>query len=524
MNKKIFLLHPFVFAVLPIISLLSFNIDSVPVREAFRPMLISLSVTTLLLFLVNLVVKDWRRTGLVVSLFLILFFSYGHVYGGYIGPTTGGIFKYVNLIGRHHYLLVVWLLILVLGIWIVFRLNQLLPGLANFFNLLAIVTLMTPLYRIGIYEWRLSQPWPNSFETKLPGSAPVLSGAPDIYYIILDGYGGEEILKEFYQLDNNDFLSFLKSKGFYIASQSHSNYIQTMLSLSSSMNMTYLDFLQTDASNSSDRAPLARLIRWSQLRTFLESRGYQTIAFASGLRGTELENADVYISPHLSGVTSFERLVIDTSALVLLQDILRGMDVPYYPGYKIHRERIEFTLDELGQVAKRPGPKFVFAHLIIPHPPFVFESNGQPLEPKYPFYILDGSAYLGTKEEYLQGYRGQLLYLNTRVEALLDQILSESERPPVIIIQADHGPGSGFDWDNPDATGLRERVTILNAYYLPGLEEQVLYPTISPVNSFRVVLNQYFGADFSILPDVSYYSNWTNPYTFTDVTQYEPGP
>ena len=61
-------------------------------------------------------------------------------------------------------------------------------------------------------------------------------------------------------------------------------------------------------------------------------------------------------------------------------------------------------------------------------------------------------------------------------------------------------------------------MAILNAYYLPGGDEGLLYPTITPVNSVRVVFNLYFNRNFDLLEDVSYYADWSSPYDFIDVT------
>jgi hypothetical protein len=89
----------------------------------------------------------------------------------------------------------------------------------------------------------------------------------------------------------------------------------------------------------------------------------------------------------------------------------------------------------------------------------------------------------------------------------VDTILAESEVPPVIIIQGDHGP-----WLQP----TDKRMRILAALYLPGHEEQ-LYPTITPVNFFRVVFNSYFGGDYELLEDVSYFSPVPKLYNFSEV-------
>ena len=87
-----------------------------------------------------------------------------------------------------------------------------------------------------------------------------------------------------------------------------------------------------------------------------------------------------------------------------------------------------------------------------------------------------------------------------------------------MILQSDHGPGLRLDMESREKTDLRERMSILNAYYFPGRNYQGLYPEITPVNSFRVVLNTFFGAGLELLPDRNYYSTWSEPHRFVDVT------
>ena len=66
---------------------------------------------------------------------------------------------------------------------------------------------------------------------------------------------------------------------------------------------------------------------------------------------------------------------------------------------------------------------------------------------------------------------------------------------------------------------LREKVSILNAYYLPGADPQAVYPSISPVNSFRVVFSLYFGTNLSPLTDRTFaHENDRHPYTWFEVT------
>ena len=96
--------------------------------------------------------------------------------------------------------------------------------------------------------------------------------------------------------------------------------------------------------------------------------------------------------------------------------------------------------------------------------------------------------------------------------------MEQSKQPPIIIIQGDHGPGNYFDLVNFDDTCLMERYSILNAYYFPDKNYEELYPAITPVNSFRVVFNQYFGGDLQLLEDKNYYAGWFSPYAYHDVS------
>ncbi len=67
--------------------------------------------------------------------------------------------------------------------------------------------------------------------------------------------------------------------------------------------------------------------------------------------------------------------------------------------------------------------------------------------------------------------------------------------------------------------GLKKKFSILNAYYLPGEKTNLLYPSISPVNSFRVVFNLFFNEEYDLLPDKSYaFKDDENIYDFFDVT------
>jgi len=113
---------------------------------------------------------------------------------------------------------------------------------------------------------------------------------------------------------------------------------------------------------------------------------------------------------------------------------------------------------------------------------------------------------------------------------MVDQILSQSDIPPIIIPRADHGSAFTRGWDptyqilsngrSDQATESLEskRISIFNAYYFPGGGKNELYPTITPINSFRLILDTNFGENKGLLEDKSYFSDYVHPYQFFEVT------
>jgi hypothetical protein len=93
-----------------------------------------------------------------------------------------------------------------------------------------------------VMEIRTSSPVTNlSLPAVVLNSSAPRELMPDIYYIILDGHGRADVLAMLYNVDNSTFTNGLEQRGFKVASQSRSNYMRTIQSLSSSLNMSYLD-------------------------------------------------------------------------------------------------------------------------------------------------------------------------------------------------------------------------------------------------------------------------------------------
>jgi len=248
------------------------------------------------------------------------------------------------------------------------------------------------------------------------------SDPPDIYYIILDGYGRSDVLKNEYGYDNSDFLKALEDLGFYVAECSQSNYAQTQLSLSSSLNFNYIDTLSDRfVPGMDDRTGLDALIKHGVIQQSLEASGYKTVAFATGFLLSEWYDADYYLAPQLDvgELNEFERLLMQTTFARVIQDF-KSLGVED-TGSELFRRRTLFALDKLDKLSYIKEPKFVFVHLIVPHPPYVFGATGGPVAPEE-----IGST---RSENNVIRYRDQVEFISSRMQEILPKIIANSERP-----------------------------------------------------------------------------------------------
>ncbi len=513
MMRKL-VIHPFLFAIYAVLGVYAANEVEIPVQWVLRPLIVLLLVITGIFIVAYLILKNYFRAGLVTTLILFWIF-FGHFYRALfeISPfwnTTPGILLAFLL----------WTVPLAfLGSpWTWRHISH--PGLVNdFLNITSIIVIMYPLYVAGYSLFEIStHPAASGYQNSTLPAANVdrQAGQPDVYLIILDAYGREDFLREIYGFDNHEFIDYLKKKGFYVAEESSPNYPHTSTSLASLLNMQYLDGYVKDFRNTDLRQPVYALIKDSAIRQILHDKGYKFVALPGPTFFTQMHDADVYYQMTPGDINELEGLLLVSSVFNFAINAWH-LDIPIR-GYDLHRRYLLYALDKLGTMGTVKGPKFVFVHFVAPHPPFVVDKNGNPIQSDRPYYMGDANAFEGSPQEYVSGYLGEVQFLNRRLMGAIDSILAQSAQPPIIIIQGDHGPGNFFNLDKPQNKCLWERYSILNAYYFPDGNYSALYNSITPVNSFRVVLNQYFGTDLALLKDKNYYATWSKPYIFSDVT------
>jgi hypothetical protein len=279
--------------------------------------------------------------------------------------------------------------------------------------------------------------------------------------------------------------------------------------------MEYINYL-TNQLGEDFRAnyPMWQLIQDNKVCLSLKSMGYKFINLGDQWDGTSWNrNADInynlWTEPNFS-LSEFSSLLFKKTLAYPISVRLRISK----DQREMFRENTLYLFNKLAEIPSIKSPTFAFAHLRLPHDPYVFYANGDYKTPQEEEH-----------NSYRDNYVDQLVFANSKLESLVDKLLTESEVPPIIIIQGDEGPFPVSEpWLGEKATqaGLEIKMGILNAYYLPGVSKEALYPSITPVNSFRLVFDLYFDAGFGLLDDNSYAYDEGYPerfiYRFLDVT------
>src|SRR6266496_4865955 len=496
-SKKLLIpIYPFLIGVYPVLALYYLNIQEMDPYAIWQAVITSVVITAVISFLYLVIFRSWTRAALPASFTLLLIFTYGHVFNLINGIGVAGV-----VVGRHRNFMVLWALFLLAGLYIFSRL-KITPAFTNTLNTVALSMVALILIQIIFFFIRSG--------LKSDGSQPLLPALPttsnsatkrDVYYILIDAYSRSDLLKKRFNVDESDFISQLTAMGFFIPRCTQSNYDTTYPSVASSLNMNYLDALGIDQANASG-ADYKPLVHHSLARKTFEELGYQTVTFKLPHPTIDINDSTYYFDYFKnesgldeSGSLSFQYLFLNTT---ILRPVVAYLEAnkdsvklsafwsKWLPTtssvnsreYKQYQQNV-YALESLANIPNLPGRKFVYAHLLITHQPYVF----------YP----DGSFHPALAQ-HDGAYRDQVLFAKKRIPEILKTIIERSNPKPIIVLQSDHSYVFGQD-----------RVKNINAYYFPDSDKKGLYDTITPVNTFRLIFNTYFGEHFELLPDVSRY-------------------
>lgn len=518
--------HPFMFALAAVLTMKANGLSHLTYGDAAAAVAGSLLFAVAVLLLAAAVLRRLdSRAAVIASIWIVGCIYYNSLFG-YNGPF-GGI---NNMVGGGYSMeqsLAVTVPLFVLLSVAAARIRFTLNPVNLILNCIALVMVATPVWKIAAYEWsygaarhtynadRAAEAMPEIAGTATPSVSPP-GQAPDIYHFIFDRYTSEPVLKRHYELDNSAIGRFLEARGFHVARNSNSNYQKTGHSLASTFYMDYLDLLADNHRLSPyGWHPIYKMLEDHRVARFLKNRGYEFIQFGSWWMGTFKNPFADENRPH--GFSEFNMIYLRNTILRPLFHLMPDSDLAMRLGWdnaQCSRVRNQITdIKAIGARENRDKPVYVFAHILVPHGPYPFTTDGRCIT--FEEALERGDA---------QGYIDQIAYANRIIEEIVPALQAPGREPPIILLQSDEGPfpknrDYSVPWQHSPAHELQIKTGVLNAYYFPDQDYTKLSDDITPVNSYRILFNSYFGTEFPILPDRVYAFPDPVIYEFHDVTE-----
>lgn len=514
--------YPFLVALYSVLALAAANFAEVWPRDLIVPIATSLFIAVEAWVIGRLVTRNRQLGGLVALAIVAWFVWYDYVRQAYSREP------WLQPLSVPHFAVpLILLAFLAIPYIIAQRFSGHLARITRSLNITAAI-LVTMSGAALIRGWDVGLQWAekpavaDSARADPPYSAVPANARPDIYIIVLDKYTGSRSLKANYGYENSFFEDSLRRAGFYIPADPHSNYVHTHLALSAFLNWQLLGDRPPDLS-ANDGALLLDYAAIEDNRTwrYLRGLGYRFIFSPSAYPATARNRyADLQLPSPSKIVGEFATVWSRKTLLAPISRWLcmsfgcnRGSGFPYTPA---PASVIDWKFDHLGQLPDSAGPIFVFAHFALPHEPYIYYSDCTHREPYWPESD-SGKEETLVRKAYIQ----QVECTNRKVLSLTSELIRRSKRPPIIILQADHGHGRlGRDFASLEDAGaerVAERTDIFAAYYLPGHPHGVVYDSITPVNVLPRVFNHYFDAHIPLQPDATFWSTWDEPFKFTRI-------
>jgi hypothetical protein len=349
--------------------------------------------------------------------------------------------------------------------------------------------------------------------------APAVSSVdrPSIYLIVPDKYQGSASLRSYYGFDNTRFEQGLRDRGFILPLRPRANYIYTRQAMNALLNWEYLDSLiALVGDDATDLTPLFNRLEDNRTIAFLKRLGYEIVFFPNDYEPfRENRHADLHVpDPEVIRPALVTAWLASTVLVPLARTACNVAPATclYVPGVAESPTLTDWKFIQLGRLASSNRPRFVLAHLSVPHEPYVYDADCHYRSP-----WLVGPDDATTRAAYLN----QVRCVNRKLLAAVDVILRTSRTPPVILLQSDHGhghlPQNNLELEKATPAAVRARVDVFAAYYVSRAPDTLFYEGMTPINLLPRVFNHLFGTTFPQLPDRTYWAVYHSPYRSTPV-------
>ena len=491
--------HTVLMSLMPILLLFQANVHEIPPEDIVLPIIFSIIVIGIAWIILRYFLGT-TRSALMLSflVFLALLFSYVRLF------FAKGDIENLQFFGQNLILAPIFLSV---GIFVVIYIirKKISDEINSVVNAMSVALIFFVIFQAVLYYTSTDIVSSSVFElVEVPIFQSDVMGKPDVYLILLDAYSGDTTLKKDYNFDNSGFKNKLKERGFFIPKTSFSNYPNTEISLPSIMQMVYLDFLADEmGKDSKDKLVLIELRRENNVMNIFQANGYHITTFYGGMdtRGFYQNAYETLCGSYFNLNEDLQRSFVQTYFPTVF---LRSM---FYDNFRYHD--LECAFSEFFEFEKKnEKPQFVFVHLLMPHPPFVYDADGNRVTAKYSIDRFDENL----KDAYLQ----QTIFANKKTIEMVDSI-QKRDSGAVIMVMSDHGGRLGVDWYNPTEMDYYRALNNFGAFYFPGQEEN-MPEEFAAVNVFRILFNLYLDADYEILEDKQIWYIPERPYDHIDVT------
>lgn len=477
--KKNFIFYPFLFSIYPIIYFYAHNVKELLITDIMLPILITIIFAFIFYVTIGMIFKDFRKSSIVIFMFTLVFFFYGLIFDV--------ITKNLALELKHRHVLPTLVFISVYVSYFIYKLRkeEIIINLNKILSVITISLVVANLFIIApneIVKIKLK----SSVKNVVNSEINLNNQYPDIYYIILDEYASLDTIKKIWGYDNTWFKDELENMGFYVSTNSKSRYTDTRYSIASSLNMEYID-------GNEDILKIWQMINNNKVMEYLKRKGYKTIAFDNlyALIYNSKGKMNVDINYDFRDEFQNKTMGSNFSKLIINNSILKPIVESFSSNSMfIEKTATLYTLEKLKEMPYVEGPKFVYAHILCPHVPFVFDENGNDVDPNNYINWIDKKYY-----------REQYIFISKQIRSLAADLIKNSKYTPIIVIQSDHGPRGGGG-EHKLGILTEDMKKIFNVYYLPDLDtSNVLYKYISPANTFRLIFSNYFDNKYELLED-----------------------
>ena len=526
-NKKIF--HPFLVAVFPILIIYSQNIGRVNFEDLILPIVLVSVFSVVLYYILKIILKNPFKAALIITIILIILFSYGHVYYLLNDASMDGFD-----IGRNRYLIPAFGLVLGISIFFTVKSKRIFDNATSILNVISIVFIIVAISNVAFVAAEITSCDKCTkmeelfYETKdfsdyfEPHKFSISENQelPDVYYLILDEYARSDALLEYHDFDNSKFEKFLEDKGFHVAGNNFTNYPMSVQAIPATMNMNYINFLADEIGTEvRNYQPLNEkdfgLYPNNMVIKNFKEMGYKIITFNTFA-------LHLYENPLADETFCYrDKFLLDNR----LVDVLARTSIfGYYVERWAEDELRQATLcafENLSNAEKVFNePVFVWAHIMLPHPPWIFGPNGEKIIPGKPLLITDNPEFRDSGWEPKMQYIQQVQFANKKTIETVENIL-ENNSNSIIIIHGDHGTAWGTNWMEPSKDDVWQRLRNFDAIYFPDKDKRdLLLDNRTLVNTFRTVFNAYHGSDYELLENKMYWGWNAKPYHFEEVTNY----